>query len=132
MVSSDFRLRAFWSALGFNRGRRKIQRGAPTRSSSGVFLPAGTALFAATGEFVYGGPSSCFRSFRAQAFFLVTGFDVGRLTFLFVSVAGFIALRHGCSSLWFRPFFSLRAPLREARLCPTPQPDRFRAPAPAR
>src|ERR1039457_5401743 len=106
MVSSDFRLRALWSALGFNRGRRKIQRGAPTRSSSGVFLPAGAALLAATGEFVYGGPSPCFRSFRAQAFFLVTGFDMGRLTFLFVSVAGFIALRHGCSLLGFDHFLA--------------------------
>ena len=33
--------------------------------------------------------------------------DVGRLTFLFVSVAGFIALRHGEDSL--SPGFSLRA-----------------------
>src|ERR1035437_2365507 len=59
-----------------------------------VFLPAGAALFAAAGEFVYGGPSPCFRGFRAEAPLLVAGFDVFRLTLLFVSVTGFIALRH--------------------------------------
>jgi len=58
-------------------------------------VPAGAALFAAAGEFVYGGPSPCFRGFRAEPLFLVAGFDVFRLTLLFVSVAGFIALRHG-------------------------------------
>jgi hypothetical protein len=59
-----------------------------------VFLPAGAALLAAPVQFVYGGPSPRFRRFRADALFLVTGFDVFRLTLLFISVAGFIALRH--------------------------------------
>ena len=63
------------------------------------FLPAGAALFAATGEFVYGGPSPCSRGFRAEPLFLVAGFDVFRLTLLFVSVAGFITLRHWWSFL---------------------------------
>ena len=58
------------------------------------FLPSGALLFAATGEFVYGGPSSCLRSFLADSFLLVAGFDVFRLTFLFARVAGFISLRH--------------------------------------
>ena len=34
-------------------------------------VPAGAALFAATGEFVYGGPSPCFRGFRAEPLSLV-------------------------------------------------------------
>jgi len=58
------------------------------------FFPAGAALFAAPAEFVYGGPSPGFRGFRAEPRFLVAGFDVFGLTLLFVSVAGFIALRH--------------------------------------
>ncbi len=59
------------------------------------FLPAGAALFAAAGKFVYGGPGPCFSGFCADAFILVAGFDMFRLPFLFGSVAGFIALRHG-------------------------------------
>ena len=58
-------------------------------------VSAGTAFFAAAGDFVYSGPRACFRSFHADAFFLVAGFDVSRLTLLFVSVTRFIALRHG-------------------------------------
>ena len=57
-------------------------------------LPAGAALFAAAIEFIDSGPSPRFRGFHAQALFLVAGFDVFRLTFLFVSITGFIALRH--------------------------------------
>ena len=45
------------------------------------------------------GPSPCFRCFRADTLFLVAGFDVFRLTLLFVSITGFIALRHGCALL---------------------------------
>src|ERR1022692_2949248 len=59
----------------------------------------GAAFFAAARELVDGSPSAGFRIFRADIFFLVAGFDVRRLTFLFVSVTGFIALRHGCSFL---------------------------------
>jgi hypothetical protein len=55
------------------------------------FLPAGAALFATAGEFVYGGPSPCLGGFRAETLLLVAFFDVGRLTLLFVSVTGFIA-----------------------------------------
>jgi len=61
--------------------------------------PAGAAFFAAAVEFVYSGPSACFGSFHADAFFLVAGFDVCRLPFLFVRVTGFIALRHGVPCL---------------------------------
>jgi len=61
------------------------------------FLPAGAALFAAAGEFVYGGPSPGFSGFYANALFLIAGFDMYRLPFLFISVTGFIALWHG----WF-------------------------------
>jgi len=39
-------------------------------------------------------PSARFRGFCADTFLLVAGFDVLGLTLLFVSVAGFIALRH--------------------------------------
>ena len=67
-------------------------------------LPAGTAFFPATGEFVDGGPGAGLRSFRACALFLVAGLDVCRLTFLLVSVTGFIALRHGYSLLGFEHF----------------------------
>ena len=38
VVSSDFSVRACWSAFGSNCGRRKIQRGAYRRSSSGRFM----------------------------------------------------------------------------------------------
>ena len=63
---------------------------------SRVFSP-GAALFAAAGQFVDGGPGAGFGSFGADTGFLVARLNVGRLTFLFVSVTGFIALRHG----WF-------------------------------
>ena len=77
------------------------------------FLPAGAALFAAAGEFVHGGPSPRFGGFRADTLFLVAGLDVFRLTLLFVSVAGFIALGHW----WFfllggTPRVQLAMPLR--------------------
>jgi len=58
-------------------------------------LPAGAALFAASGEFVNGGPSPCFCSFYACSLFLVAGFDVCGLPFLFIGVTRFVALRHG-------------------------------------
>jgi hypothetical protein len=58
-------------------------------------LSSGAAFFAAAGKFVYGGPGPRFRGFRADAFFLIAFLDVCRLTFLFVSITGFIALRHG-------------------------------------
>ena len=60
-----------------------------------MILPAGAALFAAAGEFVHGGPSPRFRRFHAGTALLVARFDVRRLPFLFVVVAGFIALGHG-------------------------------------
>jgi len=60
-------------------------------------VPAGATFFAAAGEFVDSGPRACFCSFHADAFSLVAGFDVFRLTFLFVGVTGFIALRHDSS-----------------------------------
>ena len=62
-------------------------------------VPAGATFFAAAGEFVDSGPRACFCSFHADAFSLVAGFDVCRLTFLFVSITGFIALRHGVPCL---------------------------------
>jgi len=46
-------------------------------------------------RFCYRGPSPGFRALCAEPLFLVAGFNVFRLTLLFVSVAGFIALRHG-------------------------------------
>src|ERR1035441_2546353 len=58
-------------------------------------LPAGTALLAAAGEFVYGCPGPCFRGHCLQPLLLVAGFNVFRLPLLFGSVAGFVALRHG-------------------------------------
>ena len=67
-------------------------------------VPAGAAFFAAAGEFVYSGSSACFCSFHADAFFLIAGFDVCRLTLLFVSVTGFIALRHDSSLFGFNRF----------------------------
>jgi hypothetical protein len=57
-------------------------------------VPAGAALFAAAGEFVDGGPSAGFGGFQAETFLFVAGFDMRRLTFLFVRVAGFITLGH--------------------------------------
>jgi hypothetical protein len=78
-------------------------------------LPAGAALFAAAGKFVYGCPRPCFRGFRGESLFLLAGFDVFRLALLFVRVAGFIALRHGCSSLGFDHCFCALALLGEAR-----------------
>jgi hypothetical protein len=60
-----------------------------------VIFPAGTALVAATGKFIHGGPGSRLRRFYARAALLVASFDVGRVPFLFVRVAGFIALGHG-------------------------------------
>ena len=63
-----------------------------------ILVSPGPALSAATGEFIHGGPSPRFRGFRADTLFLVAGFDVFRLTFLFVSITGFITLRHRCSS----------------------------------
>jgi hypothetical protein len=67
-------------------------------------VPAGATLFAAAIEFVHGRPGAGFRIFHADTFFLVAGFDVCRLTFLFVSVTGFIALRHGVASRGFDHF----------------------------
>ena len=55
-----------------------------------------TAFLAAARELVYGSPSAGFRILYAHPFFLVARFDVRGLTFLFVSVAGFIALKHDC------------------------------------
>src|ERR1035437_3459107 len=45
------------------------------------------------------GPGAGFRIFNADTFLLVAGFNVCRLTFLFVSVAGFITLWHWWCSL---------------------------------
>src|ERR1017187_7959987 len=73
------------------------------------FLPAGPAFFAAAGEFVYRGPSPRFRGFRNETIFLAAGFNVFRLTLLFVSVAEFIALRHGWSAPGVDYCFGLRA-----------------------
>ena len=58
-----------------------------------LFAP-GAALLPTAGEFIDSGPSACFRGCRAETLFFVAGFDMFRLTLLFVSVAGFIALRH--------------------------------------
>jgi len=66
-------------SLGVNPGR-------PTNFRS-ASLPAGAALLAATGEFVYGGPGTCGGVFRAETPFLIAGFNVFRLALLFVSVA---------------------------------------------
>ena len=60
-------------------------------------LPARSALFTAAGKFVHGGPSPGLCSLYTDAYFLVAGLDVCRLPFLFVGVAGFVALRHGVS-----------------------------------
>jgi len=60
-----------------------------------ILVPTGAALFATAGKFVDRGPGAGFGGFSADTFFLVTGFDVFGLTLLFVSVTGFIALRHG-------------------------------------
>ena len=62
-------------------------------------VPTGAAPFAATGTFVDGGPSAGFGGFHAETFLFVAGFDVRRLTFLFVRVAGFITLGHDGFSL---------------------------------
>src|ERR1035437_8986452 len=62
-------------------------------NSKMVFSP-GAAFFAAAGKFVDGGPGAGFRIFYADTLLLVASFDVCRLTFLLVGVAGFIALRH--------------------------------------
>jgi hypothetical protein len=64
-----------------------------------ILVPTGAALFATAGQFVDRGPGAGFGGFRADTFFLVTGFDVFGLTLLFVSVTGFIALRHGVPCL---------------------------------
>ena len=58
-------------------------------------FPTGAGFFAAAGKFIDRGPSAGFRRFFAYTFMLVTGFDVCGLTLLFVSITGFIALRHG-------------------------------------
>jgi hypothetical protein len=50
-------------------------------NNKSIPVPPGAALFAAAGEFVDGGPGMSFRIFHADAFFLVAGLDVGRLTF---------------------------------------------------
>ena len=72
--------------------------------SRSIRVSPGAAFFAAAGKFIHGGPGAGFRIFRADTFFLVAGFDMCRLTFLFVSVTGFIALRH-------EGFFLLGLPL---------------------
>jgi hypothetical protein len=46
-----------------------------------ILAPTRAALFAAAVEFVDGGPGAGFGSFRADTFFLVTGFDVPGLPF---------------------------------------------------
>jgi len=58
-------------------------------------LSAGAALFTTAREFVNGGPSPRFCGFYADTFFLVAGFDVCGLPFLFFGVTRFVALRHG-------------------------------------
>ena len=62
-----------------------------------ILVSPGAAFFTTAGEFVDGGPSPRFRGFGADTFFLVAGLDVCRLTFLLVSVTGFIALGHDWS-----------------------------------
>jgi hypothetical protein len=62
-----------------------------------ILAPTRAALFAAAGEFVDSGPGAGFGSFRADTSFLLTGFDVPSLPFLFIGVAGFVALKHGGS-----------------------------------
>ena len=66
-----------------------------------MILSAGTALVAAAGEFVHGRPGPRFRSFHAGTTLLIAGFDVGRLPFLLVGVAGFVALGHGAIFVWW-------------------------------
>src|ERR1019366_9626929 len=93
-----------------NPGRR-IQRARGSVKLSP--LSAGAALFTPTCELVDGGPSPCFRGFHAEPLFLVAGFDVFRLTLLFVSVTGFIALRHWWSFLsGGTPWVQFAKPLR--------------------
>jgi hypothetical protein len=60
-----------------------------------ILVSTGAALFAAAGEFIDGCPSAGFGDFHTHAFLFVTGFDVCRLTFLFGSITGFVALGHG-------------------------------------
>ena len=78
-----------------------LQCGDPTATGSGGpgFSFKDENLPAATGELVYGGPSPSYRGLRADPFLLITGFDMFRLTLLFVRVAGFIASRHERFSL---------------------------------
>jgi len=59
------------------------------------FLPARAAFFAAAIKLVDGGPSPGFGVLGAKALFLIARFDVSGLTFLFLGITGFIALRHG-------------------------------------
>ena len=78
-----------------------------SHGNESVPVPTGAALVAAAGKFVDGGPGPRFRSFGAQPLFLVAGFDVRRLTFLFVRVAGLIALRHEQCFLGSQAFLGL-------------------------
>jgi hypothetical protein len=52
-----------------------------------ILAPTGAAFFASAGEFIDGGPSAGFGSFRADTSFLLTGFDVPSLPLLFIGVA---------------------------------------------
>jgi hypothetical protein len=61
---------------------------------------AGTAPVSTTGKFVHGGPRPRRRRFQTRTALLVAGFDVDRLPFLFVGVAGFIALGHGVNFMF--------------------------------
>ena len=59
-----------------------------------TLFPTGAGFFAAAGKFIDRRPSAGFRRFYASTFILVAGLNVCGLTFLFVGVAGFIALGH--------------------------------------
>jgi hypothetical protein len=73
-------------------------------------LPSGATLFAATGKFVHGRPRPRFRRFYAGTTLLVASFDMSCLPFLFVGVAGFIALGHGAISIFRLPAVHLFTP----------------------
>jgi hypothetical protein len=69
----------------------------PALSFRGVvffFAATRAALFSAVGGFVDGGPGALFGFGFGGTAFLVAFFDMLGLSFLFVSVTGFIAARH--------------------------------------